>query len=511
MKQAQDIKYKSKVGDSLKLRISDPFRHITTGKDNVEVTGIRESRVVYHACICRAMCVSHETGLLCYNSASSSVPVAQFIGPQPFSENLKTISLSKCIFSNCTNTVKPEIIECGDNTNIAIGICPGKTYPINNQPGWQRGSIAYHADDGEAGAANSIVDKCTKGDKMSLFCDVVSKQLIFFKNDQEKRLFSKVKQLKIDEPRGGYWPMIGMHSPGECVKLHKDQWTPDPDYIPPKPAAFNTCKFGNLWISPAINVSLRKKSHTTNHCGWMILHNPTKVLIGYKISPELIIKNPVGLISRNAAKTFFLTKPGKYMYTRRGCCNYSVDSHRADEKYTTDQIRQLFEDTGSGSTYTHRASVLGRTCTQPRIVNKDTALGDVETLQNFRILKQHQGSANSHVKQEGYKLEVFKNCILVESYLLKRGRYILDLVELDKTKADYIIKRPKCPSFLYPSNLQKGMKVVVKLNDGSSDDQFADAVISEIFEGGGYYFEYTSPGKVDRGNEKIFVGTMDCG
>ncbi|CAG2222185.1 unnamed protein product [Mytilus edulis] len=45
----------------------------------------------------------------------------------------------------------------------------------------------------------------------------------------------------------------------------------------------------------------------------------------------------------------------------------------------------------------------------------------------------------------------------------------------------------------------------------SSDDQFADAVISEIFEGGGYYFEYTSPGKVDRGNEKIFVGTMDCG
>lgn len=41
-----------------------------------------------------------------------------------------------------------EIIECGDKTNIGIGICPGKTYPVNRMPGWNRWSIAYHADDG---------------------------------------------------------------------------------------------------------------------------------------------------------------------------------------------------------------------------------------------------------------------------------------------------------------------------------------------------------------------------
>lgn len=44
-----------------------------------------------------------------------------------------------------------EIIDCGDKTNIGIGICPGKTYPVNRMPGWNRWSIAYHADDGGCG------------------------------------------------------------------------------------------------------------------------------------------------------------------------------------------------------------------------------------------------------------------------------------------------------------------------------------------------------------------------
>ncbi|CAC5381877.1 LRRK2 [Mytilus coruscus] len=483
MKQATDIKYKSQVGESLKLRITDPFKVITTGEDKLEVSGIQESRVVYHASICREMSVSHESGLLCYNSASSSVPVAQFIGPKPFSENLKKISL--------------KIIDCGDKTNIGIGICPGKTYPVNRMPGWNRWSIAYHADDGgvfiEAGAANSHVVKCTKGDVMSMFCDVVSRQLVFYKNDQE------VKQIKINVPRGGYWPMIGLHSVGECVKLlEKDPWTPDPDDIPPKPAAFNTYKYGNLWISPARNVSLTKKGYTNNHCGWMLLHNPTKVLIGYKITPESVVKNPVGSISPNDANTLFLTKTS---IIKEDAVTIQWIAIEQVKEYTTDQILQLFDAASSSSTYTHRLGLL----------IKDTALGDVETLPKFQDLGSTSGDVTSPVKQDGFKLEVFKNCILVDSYLLKRGRYILDLVDLDRTKPDYIIKRPKCPSFLYPPKLQKGMKVVVKLDIDSSGDQFADAVISEIYEGGGYCFEYTSPGKVYTGNEKICVGTMDCG
>ncbi|CAG2234887.1 LRRK2 [Mytilus edulis] len=449
MKQATDSKYKSTVGESLKLRITDPFKLITTGEDKLEISGIQESRVVYHASICREMSVSHESGLLCYNSASHSVP-----------------------------KVSLKIIDCGDKTNIGIGICPGKAYPVNRMPGWNRWSIAYHADDGgifiEAGAANSHVVKCTKGDVMSMFCDVVSKQLVFYKNDQE------VKQIKINIPRGGYWPMIGMHSVGECVKLlEKDPWTPDPDdvsripdcfvmdRIPPKPASFKTYKYGNLWISPARNVSLTKKGYTANQCGWMLLHNPTKVLIGYKEDAVTIQWIAIEQV----------------------------------KEYSTDQILQLFDAASSSSTYTHRLGLL----------IKDTALGDVETLPKFQDLGSTSGDGASPVKQDGYKLEVFKNCILVDSYLLKRGRYILDLVDLDKTKPDYIIKRPKCPSFLYPPKLQKGMKVVVKLDIDSSGDQFADAVISEIYDGGGYCFEYTSPGKVYTGNEKICVGTMDCG
>lgn len=50
----------------------------------------------------------------------------------------------RCIFYVFTT----EIIDPGEKCTIGIGICPGKTYPANRMPGWNRWSIAYHADDG---------------------------------------------------------------------------------------------------------------------------------------------------------------------------------------------------------------------------------------------------------------------------------------------------------------------------------------------------------------------------
>ena len=40
----------------------------------------------------------------------------------------------------------------------------------------------------EAGFANSHTEKCEKGDVMSLFCDVVSRQLVFYRNEREVSL-----------------------------------------------------------------------------------------------------------------------------------------------------------------------------------------------------------------------------------------------------------------------------------------------------------------------------------
>jgi hypothetical protein len=45
----------------------------------------------------------------------------------------------------------------------------------------------------------------------------------------------------------------------------------------------------------------------------------------------------------------------------------------------------------------------------------------------------------------------------------------------------------------------------------SEDDQFADAVISEVYEGGGYCLEYTPSGSGKVLNEKICLATMQCG
>jgi len=45
----------------------------------------------------------------------------------------------------------------------------------------------------------------------------------------------------------------------------------------------------------------------------------------------------------------------------------------------------------------------------------------------------------------------------------------------------------------------------------SEDDQFADAVISEVYEGGGYCLEYTPSSSGNVINEKICLATMQCG
>ncbi|XP_052066245.1 SPRY domain-containing protein 3-like [Mytilus californianus] len=62
-----------------------------------------------------------------------------------------------------------EIVDPGENCYIAIGVAK-KTYPKNRHPGWNKGSIAYHADDGKIFNGSGIGDhfgpRCNKGDVM---------------------------------------------------------------------------------------------------------------------------------------------------------------------------------------------------------------------------------------------------------------------------------------------------------------------------------------------------------
>lgn len=67
-----------------------------------------------------------------------------------------------------------EIIDPGENCYIAIGLTR-KEYPRHSHPGWNKGSIAYHADDGKifigSGAGDPFGPRCHRGDIMG--CGII--------------------------------------------------------------------------------------------------------------------------------------------------------------------------------------------------------------------------------------------------------------------------------------------------------------------------------------------------
>ncbi|XP_062314730.1 SPRY domain-containing protein 3 isoform X1 [Osmerus eperlanus] len=62
-----------------------------------------------------------------------------------------------------------EIIDAGEKCYIALGLAR-RDYPKNRHPGWSRGSVAYHADDGQifhgSGAGDAFGPRCVEGDVM---------------------------------------------------------------------------------------------------------------------------------------------------------------------------------------------------------------------------------------------------------------------------------------------------------------------------------------------------------
>ncbi|KAK7884431.1 hypothetical protein WMY93_027554 [Mugilogobius chulae] len=62
-----------------------------------------------------------------------------------------------------------EIVDAGEKCYIALGLAR-QDYPKNRHPGWSRGSVAYHADDGKlfhgSGVGDAFGPRCFKGDIM---------------------------------------------------------------------------------------------------------------------------------------------------------------------------------------------------------------------------------------------------------------------------------------------------------------------------------------------------------
>nr|XP_020448829.1 SPRY domain-containing protein 3-like [Monopterus albus] len=155
-----------------------------------------------------------------------------------------------------------EITDAGEKCYIALGLAH-RDYPKNRHPGWSRGSIAYHADDGKlfqgSGVGDQFGPRCFEGDIMGcgimfprdfnleagedgndwdfdecLKPNKVENDSYANNEDEEDRgedldgrkvtvFFTRngkvVGRREVGLPIGGFYPTIGMMSTGEKVRV----------------------------------------------------------------------------------------------------------------------------------------------------------------------------------------------------------------------------------------------------------------------------------------------------
>lgn len=156
-----------------------------------------------------------------------------------------------------------EITDAGEKCYIALGLAR-KDYPKNRHPGWSRGSIAYHADDGKlfqgSGVGDAFGPRCFEGDIMGCGIMFPRDYTIDSEEDEDEwdlEVFSKPSEVQNDLyagneddedegedvqegrkvtvfftrngkvvgrrevvlPTGGFYPTIGMMSTGEKVRV----------------------------------------------------------------------------------------------------------------------------------------------------------------------------------------------------------------------------------------------------------------------------------------------------
>jgi len=97
------------------------------------------------------------------------------------------LAQAKTPLSTRTHYFEIEILDPGNNCYIAIGLAR-KDYPRNRHPGWNKGSIAYHADDGKVFMGSGVGDpfgpRCNKGDVMG--CGVLFPRDFESRSDSEE-------------------------------------------------------------------------------------------------------------------------------------------------------------------------------------------------------------------------------------------------------------------------------------------------------------------------------------
>ena len=85
--------------------------------------------------------------------------------------NIQDVGIAQCRYplSRTNHYFEFEILKNGTMGALAIGLAK-TTYPLHRHPGWNAGSVGYHADDGklfkEKGHGDEFGPPCTEGDRM---------------------------------------------------------------------------------------------------------------------------------------------------------------------------------------------------------------------------------------------------------------------------------------------------------------------------------------------------------
>lgn len=149
----------------------------------------------------------------------------QFIytGTRQYYRSKKEVGVVKILepMNSELNYFEYQIISRGACGEIGIGV-GGHDYPLDKMPGWCQNGVGYHADDGhlynQKGSGPKFGPTCTEGDRMG--CGIVFQSesegdvdVFFTKNGQQVGTLVRFKK-----PKGGLYPLIGMHSEGEKVQ-----------------------------------------------------------------------------------------------------------------------------------------------------------------------------------------------------------------------------------------------------------------------------------------------------
>ena len=122
------------------------------------------------------------------------------------------------------NYFEVTLLETVGVGEIGIGIGHEK-YILSDMPGWEDGSIGYHADDGglfhEQGFAKLHGPRCVQGDKMGCGVDFTHSENgyvhVWFTKNGETVIKPQVFELPATSARNIY-PLIGMRASGQEVQ-----------------------------------------------------------------------------------------------------------------------------------------------------------------------------------------------------------------------------------------------------------------------------------------------------